>query len=95
MYWQRADFVQGTPQARRQPPHNVPMPDSSDMLVNSSAVVRSPSASPIKQKPGSQQDLRTESQVASPGKQPVSPRRGSIWDSFFQYDITYQGGKKK
>ena len=95
MYWQRADFVQGTPQARHQPPRNVPMSDPSGVLVSSSAVVHSPGTSPVRQKPGSQQDVRTETQGTSPGKQPAGPRRGSIWDSFFQYDITYQGGKKK
>jgi hypothetical protein len=40
-------------------------------------------------------DTRTGSPATSPVKQSVGARRGSIWDSFFQYDIMYQGGKKK
>jgi autophagy-related protein 11 len=53
---------------------------------------RSANASPVKNGAGSQGDLGNQSPTTSPRKQVPIQRKGSIWDSFFQYDITYQGG---
>ncbi|KAL1656476.1 oligomeric, coiled-coil, peripheral membrane protein [Didymella pomorum] len=83
-----------TAKARHQRPDYVPLPGPSN-VVSHAATARSPNASPAKQRVGSLSDARTGSPATSPTKQPVGARRGSIWDSFFQYDITYQGGKKK
>jgi hypothetical protein len=57
---------------------------------SSSGVLRSANASPVKNRA-----IDDQSPTASPRKQMPSQRRGSIWDSFFQYDITYQGGNGK
>jgi hypothetical protein len=52
-----------------------------------------PSRSPAKSKAGSHNHMGTQSPGASPRKPAPLQRKGSVWDSFFQYDITYQGGK--
>jgi hypothetical protein len=54
---------------------------------------RSANGSPLRKRMGSQTEL--QSPTTSPRKQPPGVRKGSIWDSFFQYDITYQGGSGK
>ncbi|KNG49507.1 taz1-interacting factor 1 [Stemphylium lycopersici] len=56
--------------------------------------LRSMNTSPVKQRVGSQADLRTASPSASQARSPLA-RKGSIWDSFFQYDIEYQGKAAK
>ncbi|KAJ8111280.1 hypothetical protein OPT61_g6086 [Boeremia exigua] len=79
--------------ARPQRPEHISLPGPSN-VVGLSAAVRTPNASAIQQRVGSQSDTRTGSPATSPNRQPAGARRSSIWDSFFQYDITYQGGKK-
>jgi hypothetical protein len=56
------------------------------------AISRSANASPVKYRLGSQGDISNSSPTLSPRKPGPTQRKGSIWDSFFQYDITYQGG---
>lgn len=48
--------------------------------------------SPTKNRLGSLSDLRGS--LADSRKSPLA-RKGSIWDSFFQYDIEYQGKASK
>jgi hypothetical protein len=50
--------------------------------------------SPVKQKAGSQSDIRAGSPSTSQRREPHA-RKSSIWDSFFQYDIEYQGKASK
>ncbi|KAJ4382358.1 oligomeric, coiled-coil, peripheral membrane protein [Didymella sp. IMI 355093] len=86
--------VNDTTRARQKRPDYVSMPVPSNVMSHA-ATARSPNASPAKQRVGGLPDTRAGSPATSPVKQLVGARRGSIWDSFFQYDITYQGGKKK
>jgi len=80
--------------AHRSRPDHIPMPGPSSVVGNVAAL-RSPDSLPIKQRVSSQPDALAGSSATSPAKQPGGARRSSIWDSFFQYDITYQGTKKK
>ncbi|RZK32850.1 MAG: hypothetical protein EOO61_16530 [Hymenobacter sp.] len=65
------------------------------VMISNAATLRSPNTSPVKQRVGSLSETRMGSPATSPAKQSTGARRSSIWDSFFQYDISYQGGKKK
>lgn len=55
--------------------------------------------SPVKQKFGSQADLRAAGSPSASGsanqKRDPNARKSSIWDSIFQYDIEYQGKASK
>ncbi|KAL6706584.1 oligomeric, coiled-coil, peripheral membrane protein [Coniothyrium glycines] len=64
-------------------------------LSNSGILRAAATSSPNKNRVRSQDDVRISSPTASPRKQLQSSRKGSIWDSFLQYDITYNGGKPK
>lgn len=63
--------------------------------LSNSGILRAANVSPSKGRAGSLSDLRNASPTVSPKKPLPGSRKGSIWDSFFQYDITYQGGKPK
>lgn len=70
--------------------------DSGPLTMSGSGVLRigTPSQSPSKSRVGSAVDLaRSGSPAASPSKRPSKPRSGSIWDSLFQVDISYQSSK--
>ncbi|KAH5508326.1 autophagy-related protein [Parastagonospora nodorum] len=69
------------PNLSRQHTPQKPGPSNSTML-------RSANASPVKNRVGSQSDQ-------SPRRPTPVQRKGSIWDSFFQYDIEYSGGNGK
>jgi len=45
---------------------------------------------PVKQRAGSQPDIRTASPT-SERRPPAPARKSSIWDSFFQYEYEYRG----
>ncbi|KAF1836244.1 hypothetical protein BDW02DRAFT_567296 [Decorospora gaudefroyi] len=72
------------------PPHQSPY----RFFKSSPSNLRSANTSPVKHRVASQSDLRTASPAAGPQK-PALARKGSIWDSFFQYDIEYQGKSPK
>lgn len=88
------DEVQRSPRPRLSPRKSSATNPSASALLRSASNASSPSKSRV----GATSDMaRREggSPTASPSKkQPPKPRSGSIWDSLFQVDISYQSSRK-
>ena len=84
--------------ARRGKPPTIAVEDvhsTGPSTLSNSAILRASNVSPTKNRSETHNDSTTASPAASPRKTLAGARKGSIWDSFFQYDISYQGGKSK